>query len=143
MARAKRDTRRVLVIDRNSVKLSLRATVLRNYEVEVHTASSLEEAGNLLTTNFYDLIMVAAQENSQVATAVSEQIRQCNPRQRIALLEGAPNYVRELVPVPVKAAEGTGGRLGRIGLVPVFPSQWQETVQRLLTLLNAGGQQFV
>jgi CheY-like chemotaxis protein len=142
MALPKHDSRRVLVIDRNSLKLSLRATVLRNYEVEVHTASSLEEAPILWTTNFYDLIMVAAQENWQEAAEVSEQIWRCNPRQRVALLEGAPKYVRELTPAPAGMAGSTPGRPGRVGLEPVPRSQWQETVQWLFTLVHTDGQQF-
>jgi CheY-like chemotaxis protein len=130
MAHPKHDSRRVLVIDRNSVKLNLRATILRNYEVEVHTASSLEEAPILWTTNFYDLIMLEARENPAAATEISGHIRQLNPQQRIALLVGAPSYVRELARPP-KVGEKTADCP-----TPPFPSQWEETVQRLLTLVN-------
>ena len=133
MAHPKRDSRRVLVIDRNSVKLNLRATILRNYEVEVHTASSLEEAPILWTTNFYDLIMLEARENPAAADAVSDHIGQSNPQQRIALLVGAPGYIRELARPP-KSIEKTADRA--IKPMP-FPSQWEETVQRLLALVNA------
>ena len=133
MAHPKRDSRRVLVIDRNSVKLNLRATILRNYEVEVHTASSLEEAPILWTTNFYDLIMLEARENPAAATEVYDHIRRLNPQQRIALLVVAPGYVRELARPP-KIGEKTADR--PVKPTPPFPSQWEETVQRLLTLVN-------
>jgi response regulator RpfG family c-di-GMP phosphodiesterase len=135
MSHSKRDSRRVLVIDRNSVKLNLRATILRNYEVEVHTASSLEAAGDLWSTNFYDLIMVEARENPQAAETVSDQIRRLNPRQRVALLVGAPSYVREVALVPAKVVEKAQDR--PTGPSPTFPSQWEQTVQLLLTMVNA------
>jgi CheY-like chemotaxis protein len=133
MAHPKHDNRRVLVIDRNSVKLNLRATILRNYEVEVHTASSLGEAPILWTTNFYDLIMLEARENPDAAAEVSDHIRQLNPQQRIALLIGAPGYIQELARPP-KISEKTAER--PVNPTPPFPSQWEETVQRLLTLVN-------
>lgn len=133
MAHPQSDSRRVLVIDRNTVKLNLRATVLRNYEVEVHTACSLEEAPIFWTTNFYDLIMLEARENPGGAAAVSEHIRQLNPRQRIALLVGAPIFVQELARPP-KGGRKTADQPTQPAAP--FPSQWEETVQQLLTLVN-------
>jgi len=35
------DHRRILLIDQNRTKQELRATILRNYEIEVHTASTI------------------------------------------------------------------------------------------------------
>ena len=130
MAHPQCDSRRVLVIDRNSVKLNLRAAILRNYEVEVHTAPSLEEAPSLWTTDFYDLIMLEARENIGAAGEIAAHIRKWNPRQRIALLVGAPSFLRELARAP-KTTENTLDRP-----TAAFPSQWEETVQKLLTLVN-------
>ena len=130
MAHPQCDSRRVLVIDRNSVKLNLRAAILRNYEVVVHTAPSLEEAPSLWTTNFYDLIMLEARENIDAAADMAAHIRKLHPRQRIALLVGAPSFLQELARPP-KTTENTLDR----PTLP-FPSQWEETVQKLLTLAS-------
>ena len=90
------DHRRILLIDQNRTKQNLRANILRNYEIEVHTANSITEAATLWTRYCYDLVLLAAHETSEEATAVSAQIRRINPRQRIGLLVGPPIFVREL-----------------------------------------------
>jgi hypothetical protein len=121
--------RRVLLIDENSRRLNLLATVLRNREVEVHPASRLDEAKALWKNIPYDLVLLAAPENSEQATLASLQIRSSKPRQRIALLVGPPDYIREM-----------GRRAGKPRPVP--PSnpvesssrpQWPEIVQRMVS----------
>ena len=78
------ERRRILLIDENSRKLNLLTTILRNHEVEVHPATRLEEAKSLWKNIPYDLVLLAASENSEQAALVSLQIRRTKPRQRIA-----------------------------------------------------------
>ncbi|MGH9498753.1 MAG: hypothetical protein ACRD3L_06380 [Terriglobales bacterium] len=120
--------RRVLLIDENSRRLNLRATVLRNHEVEVHLASRVEDARSLWRNIPYDLVLLAALENSQQAV-VLQHIRKAKPRQRIALLVGPPDYIREI------------GRLGtKIHPLPPVATpveaplqpQWPAIVQRVV-----------
>jgi response regulator RpfG family c-di-GMP phosphodiesterase len=100
MVYLQRDNRRILLIDANSFKANLRAAILRNYEIEVHTATTLPDAESLWQNNLYDLILLAAAENSPEAVALPLQIRKSKPRQRIGLLVGAPTYVREVGGIP-------------------------------------------
>lgn len=135
MAYLQRDTWRVLLIDENPIKQNLRATILRNYEIEVHTASSLTDAQNLWIQNLYDLVLLAVAEGSPEAVALPAEIRKSKPRQRIGLLVGAPAYIREVGGIPK--------RIARVSAPP--PSsfapelaglqhqpQWQEMIDRLL-----------
>jgi CheY-like chemotaxis protein len=135
------DHRRILLIDQNRTKQNLRATILRNYEIEVHTASNLTDAAALWTRHFYDLVLLAAPENSEEAVAVSAQIREIKPRQRIGLLVGPPAFVREL-----------GGRRRKAASIRKVPAshevenpgeplssphgsspQWQEMIRKLVS----------
>lgn len=90
------ERRRVLLIDENSHRLNLRATILRNHEIEVHLAARVDEARSLWKNIPYDLVLLAAPEDSEQAVLVSQQIRKSKPRQRIALLIGPPAYIREI-----------------------------------------------
>jgi CheY-like chemotaxis protein len=121
---------RILLIDQNPFKQNLRATVLRNYEIEVHTAATARDAEVLWTTNAYDLILLAAIEHPP--ETVSEKIRKVRPRQRIALLVGAPTYIREVGGIP--------RRLPRVAPLPLrvmeeasARPQWQEMIQRMIS----------
>ncbi|MGB7586451.1 MAG: hypothetical protein WBM11_16540 [Terriglobales bacterium] len=123
------ERRRILLIDENSRKLNLLATILRNHEVEVHLASRLSDAKSLWKNIPYDLVLLAASEDSEQATLASLQIRKSKPRQRIALLVGPPLYIREIgrssdktQPVPPPVAEET----------PTRP-QWPEIVHRVVS----------
>jgi CheY-like chemotaxis protein len=135
------DHRRILLIDQNRTKQDLRATILRNYEIEVHTASDLSEAAALWTKHLYDLVLLAAQENSEEAVAVSARIRQINPRQRIALLVGPPAFIRELGGRRRKAASISRISPSRVSRKPSLPvsvphassPQWQEMIRKLVT----------
>ncbi len=135
MVQLQPDTWRVLLIDKNPFKQNLRATILRNYEIEVHTASSLTDAQNLWIHNLYDLVLLAAAEDSPEAIALPAEIRKSRPRQRIGLLVGAPAYIREVGGIPK--------RVTRLSVPP--PSsfspeliglqhqpQWQKMIHRLL-----------
>jgi response regulator RpfG family c-di-GMP phosphodiesterase len=126
------DRRRVLLIDHNNLKQQIRAAVLRNCEVEVHTANSITDAGQLWTKCSYDLVLFAAEEHSDEAMLLCGEIRKAKPRQRIALLVGAPQYVREIG--RRRKESGTLLSVPRpdIGIPQPQPTQWQGTIDRLL-----------
>jgi CheY-like chemotaxis protein len=135
------DHRRILLIDQNRTKQELRATILRNYEIEVHTASTITEAATLWTTCSYDLVLVAAQEKSEEALAVTARIRGIKPGQRIGLLVGPPTFVRELGGRRRKAASAAKASPSRVvddsnvavSVLHTPPAQWQEMISKLVT----------
>jgi len=141
MTSFKHDHRRILLIDHNRTKQELRATILRNYEIEVHTASTITEAATLWTTGSYDLVLVAAQEKSEEASAVTAQIRGIKPTQRIGLLVGPPTFVQELGGRRRKAASAVRSSPGRpiddssaaISAPPTSPPQWQVMISKLVS----------
>jgi CheY-like chemotaxis protein len=140
------DHRRILLIDQNTTTQNLRATILRNREIEVHTASSVAEAAALSQKYIYDLVLLAARENSEQAAALCTQLRAIRPRQRIGLLVGPPVFVRELGGVrkdatrrevssiseipPSRSLEGSSEVIGSpVGSSP----QWQEMIRKLVS----------
>lgn len=124
------DTRRILLIDQNPFKQNLRATILRNYEVEVHTAASAFDAESLWTANTYDLILLAAIEHP--AETIAATIRRVLPRQRIALLVGPPTYLREVDGIPRPRARVVPMSPNETGDAAIRP-QWQAMVQRVIS----------
>jgi len=92
----KKDQRKVLLIDGDSFKQQIRAVALRRSEVEVHTTSNIGDAGRLCRQNSYDLVLLAAEADSEQATRLCQEVEKIRPQQRIALLVGAPDYVREV-----------------------------------------------
>jgi CheY-like chemotaxis protein len=121
------ERRRILLIDENSRRLNLLATILRNREVEVHPASRLDDAKSLWKNIPYDLVLLAAGESSERATQASQLIRKSKPRQRIALLVGPPAYIREIDRPAAKT----------VVVPPILdesPSrpQWPEIVQKVV-----------
>jgi CheY-like chemotaxis protein len=124
------ERRRILLIDENSRRLQLLATILRSHEVEVHSAGGLEDAKALWKNIPYDLVLLAAAENSEQAALVSLEIRKNKPRQRIALLVGPPVYIREI-------ARPTGKTQPVLALPASFAEsplrpQWPEIVQKVV-----------
>jgi len=96
MSFSKTDRRKVLLIDRDFMKQQLRAIALRNCKIEVHSASNITDASRLWTVHSYDLVLLAAQENSEEAAALCSELNKSKPKQRIVLLVRAPQYVREV-----------------------------------------------
>jgi hypothetical protein len=134
------DRRTVLLIDQDTRKQRLRATVLRGFEVEVHSAGDMERAESLWKTGSYDLILVAAEENADESYLLSARIRMAKPDQRIALLVGPPAYIRELPGAAKPARHPSEARNnGKVPLPPpvpgldgVMPAQWQHTIQKVV-----------
>jgi len=128
------DRQRVLLIDPNSRKQDLRASVLRNYEIEVHATANVAEAAPLWKSYSYDLVLLAAAENSEAALSFSAAIRENKPRQRIGLLVGPPGYIRELGGVRKKMASAVAPSPAQDESRPTGHAapQWQETVRKLV-----------
>jgi len=124
------DHRRVLIVDDNLRKLKLRAAVLRNHEIEVHTACGFEEASSLWKTIPYDLVLLAFAEDSEIVAAATQLIRKSKPRQRVGLLVGPPKYIREITKGPERR---------QIQVLPPpheetadASAQWPEMMERIL-----------
>ena len=127
------DHRRILLIDQNSVKQNLRATVLRNYEIEVHTAGSITDAAKFWTTQSYDLVLLAASEDSADAVALSALLGASKNCPRIGLLVGPPAYVRELGGKRKKAETIKETFPVHPGVTPSPTPQWQEMIRKLVS----------
>ena len=126
------DRRRVLLIDGDALKQRIRAAALRNYEVEVHTADSIVDASTLCARGGYDLVLLAAEEHSEQASLLCEELRKSTPKQRIALLVGAPQYIREIGRKRPPAQSTVVTMRPPVQLQTPQASQWQGTVERLL-----------
>jgi DNA-binding NtrC family response regulator len=96
MTFSKNDQRRVLLIDHDFRSQQLRVTALRNCEIEVDSASNIDEAARLCARHSYNLVLLAAQQNSQEAVLLSAELKKWKPRQRMALFVGAPEYIHEV-----------------------------------------------
>lgn len=126
------ERRRVLLIDGDALKQRIRAAALRNCEVEVHTADSIADAGNLCARGSYDLVLFAAEEHSDAAALLCEELRKSRPKQRIALLVGAPQYIREIGRRRKAPLTSIASARPRLQIQTPQASQWQGTVERLL-----------
>ena len=135
------DRRIILLIDPDTRKQKLRATVLRGFEIEVHAAGSMERAESLWKSGAYDLILVAAEKNTDESYLLSARIRLAKPEQRIALLVGPPAYIRELPGAAKPARRPRQARNDKgiplpspaPGVTPEMPAQWQQTIQKVVT----------
>ena len=129
MSFSNNDQRRILLIDRDSLKQKLRAAALRNCEVEVHTASDAADAGRLWRAHAYDLVLIAAEENSEEAAVLCSELKKRKPKQRIALLVGAPQYITE---IGRKRTETQPSPSLVIGTTQTQATQWHVMMERLL-----------
>lgn len=116
--------------------------MLRNREVEVHTAESIAHAESLWRTGSYDLVLLAAGEESEESHMLPAQIRETSPQQRIALLVGPPTYLREVarltkkkVAAPADPVVPQIGAFGQ-GISPLDQGaaspQWQQMMQKVV-----------
>ena len=131
-----REHRRILLIDENTRKLNLRATVLRNHEIEVHTCGAISEAAPLWKTIPYDFVLMALAADTMQAEAVAEQIRRCKPRQRIGLLVGPPAFIREVARQPLPRVRVEHSRPAPSALPSgktAAEPQWQWSVAKVIT----------
>jgi CheY-like chemotaxis protein len=129
------DHRSILLIDQNTTKQNRRATIFRNYEIEVHTASSVADAASLSRTHAYDLVLLAAQENSEEADELCTRIRAIRPRQRIGLLVGPPAFVLELAGTQKtrkRLPRSVGFRLAGSSMISLCPPRLHPIRRRML-----------
>jgi hypothetical protein len=124
----------ILLIDRNSLKQQLRATVFRNCEIDVHTTDSVSDALRLCRLQPYDMVLLAADQHSGEASRICGELLKASPRQRIALLVGPPKYLLEIGfrkgQVPSDHVS-SGRRLHLVEPQPQ-PTQWRVLMDRLL-----------
>ena len=129
-----REYKRVLLIDHDPCKQHLRAAALRNCEIKVDAANSLTEAQSYWTNYLYDLVLFAGNENSMEAVLLCEAVKQCRPVPRIALLVGAPQFVREIGDERKKKLQIRPPILQSVMSEPMTqPSQWNAMMSRLMT----------
>jgi hypothetical protein len=124
----------VLLIDRDPLKQQLRATVLRNCEIDVHTTDNLTEAQRLCRIRRYDMILLAADGDSD-ASLISGELWKVSPRQRIALFVGPPKYLQEMGGRQSQQSASQPNRFARrLHLVDPQPqaTQWRAFLDRLL-----------
>ena len=114
------DGKKVLLIDSCQATCDVRAAVLRSHGVEVHAAEEISAARFLWQPNIYNLVMLDVRRYSPGETLeFYEQIKQANPRERVAFLVGPPTYLSLTWPGEVFAEDASSG-------------QWGETVRRFL-----------
>jgi len=122
----------VLLIDRNPLKQQLRATVLRNCEIDVHATDHLTEAQTLCRIHRYDMILLAADGESDAAL-ISSELWKVSPRQRIALFVGPPKYLQEIGARQSQSASRPNSFDRRLHLVDPQPqaTQWRALLDRV------------
>lgn len=113
------DGKKVLLIDRNQPTREVRDTVLRSRGIEVHAASSLQEARFFWQPNLYDLILLDIRRHLPgEALEFYEHIKEASPRERIIFLVGPPAFLSLTWPEQVSAEKE--------------PQHWAETAKRFL-----------
>lgn len=85
--------KRVLIVDDNLEMQKRRTLRLGEHGVAVDAVSTIEEARSRLRHDTYDLVLLTARENAEDAIAFRLEIREQNPKQRVAFLVGPPDYV--------------------------------------------------
>ena len=99
----------VLLVDSQQKPREIRARRLRTYGILVHTAASIQEARVHLAMNSCDLVLLGTREDPEAAIAFRQEIRQQNPKQRVAFLVGPPRYLsftfgRDPIPMPPRSS---------------------------------------
>src|SRR5712671_5212845 len=88
------DDKKVLLIDSCQATREVRVNVLQSHGVEVHTVEEISAARSLWQPKIYDLVMLDVRRYPPGETLeFYEEIKDRDPRQRIAFLVGAPTYL--------------------------------------------------
>lgn len=95
----------ILLVDSQQGPRETRARRPRLYGITVYTASSIEEARVHFGLNSYHLVLLATREDPEAAISFRREIRQQDPKQRVAFLVGPPRYLsftfgQNLIPMP-------------------------------------------
>jgi ActR/RegA family two-component response regulator len=109
----------VLLVDSDQKLGELRARRLRTYGILVNTASSIREARVHLKMNSFDLVLLAPRENSEAAIVFRREIRQQDPKQKVAFLVGPPRYLsftfgRNVIPMPSRSSSSADKLKGHL-----------------------------
>lgn len=121
---------RVLVLDRDSLKQKLRATIFRNCEIDVRTTDSTRDALRRCKIHSYDVVLVAGE--TEETSLFCNELRRAVPRQRIALLVGPLSYLREIAVKQRVSAPRPPKSAPRLTLVQPQRTQWRALIDRLL-----------
>jgi PleD family two-component response regulator len=102
--------KRVLLVDRHQKARETRANRLSVYGIAVDAVCTIREARVRLGMNRYDLVLLATRENPEDAITFRREIRQQNPKQRVAFLVGPPDYLsftfgQNLIPMPPRPSD--------------------------------------
>ena len=130
-----KEVRRILLIDRDARKRTLRAAVLRSHEFEVHTAASVAEATPCWKTTLYDLVLLAEPQHADSAAWIA-QIRNDRTRQRIGLLVGPPSYIQEVRRTQAKTKPAgckQNGAISKAALDESAVTIWEKTIHSVMS----------
>ena len=107
------DDKKVLLIDSCQATREVRAAVLRSHGVAVHAAEGISAARSLWQPNIYDLVILDIRRYPPGETLeFYEEVKDRDPRQRIAFLVGAPTYLSLTWPGEVIAEDASSGQWG-------------------------------
>jgi DNA-binding NtrC family response regulator len=112
--------KKVLLVDPYQPTRDARAGVLRNHDIELDTAESLQAARRLWRPRFYDWVLLDVRGYLPgEALGFYEQIRDKSPYEHVVFLVGPPTYLSRTW--PDESSEFASDA-----------QQWGETVQRFL-----------
>jgi CheY-like chemotaxis protein len=99
----------VLLVDNHQQAREARAHRLNRYGIAVDSVSTIREARLCLRNKRYNLVLLATRENPEDAIAFRREIRQQDPKQRVAFLVGPPRYLsftfgQNLIPMPARSS---------------------------------------
>jgi ActR/RegA family two-component response regulator len=111
--------KRVLLVDSDRKLGELRARRLRLYGITVHIASSIPEARVDLKMDSYHMVLLATRRDPEAAIVFRREIRQQDPKQRVAFLVGPPRYLSftlggNLIPMPARSSNRADRLRGRL-----------------------------
>ena len=111
---------KVLLVDSHQPTRDARSLVLRNHDIELDIAESLQVARSLWRPRLYDWILLDVRGYlPEEARAFYERIRDTRPRQRVAFFVGPPRFLSLTWPDESSAVQEE-------------TQQWAETVRRFL-----------
>jgi DNA-binding NtrC family response regulator len=112
--------KKVLLVDPYQPTRDARAGVLRNHDIELDTAESLQAARRLWRPRFYDWVLLDVRGYLPgEALGFFEQIRDKSPHEHVAFFVGPPTYLSQTWPDQSSAVANEA-------------QQWGETVKRFL-----------
>ena len=87
--------KRVLLVDTSAHKRELRSEIMRKLGIDVDSAADISEARSWWKANFYDLVLVNAENGEGKRDKFCDDVRASAPSQRFAFLVGKPEYLSD------------------------------------------------